>query len=93
MDEAFTRAAFALEKDGISPPVVTSFGIHLIRVTEVKAGSKKWSDVVGGELEKARSQKIFHQLARKESAGSKVDFTGKSPYLKPGTLELVLPKS
>jgi parvulin-like peptidyl-prolyl isomerase len=92
MDEAFARSAFALEKDGISLPVVTSFGIHLIRVTDVKAGTKKWSDV-RGELEKALSQKIFHQLARKESAAAKVEFTGQSPYLKPGTMELVLPKS
>ena len=45
MVEPFSRAAFALDKDQISQPVATVFGIHLIRVTDIKPGDKKWTDV------------------------------------------------
>jgi peptidyl-prolyl cis-trans isomerase C len=91
MDEAFTRAAFALKKDEISPPVVTNFGVHLIRVTDIKPGTKKWTDV-RDELQKAFSQKLFRQIATQEGATAKVEFTGNSAYFKPGTTELVVPK-
>jgi len=45
MPESFSRPAFALEKDAVSDPVVTDFGVHLIQCTAVKPGEKTWQDV------------------------------------------------
>lgn len=39
VDEAFTRAAFALKVGGVSEPTDTEFGVHLIRVSDRKAGT------------------------------------------------------
>ena len=40
MDESFSRAAFALEVGQVSPPVKTSFGVHLIRCDQTKPGER-----------------------------------------------------
>ena len=43
MEEAFSRAAFALEVGQVSQPVVTRFGVHLIRCDAVKPGTRNRS--------------------------------------------------
>lgn len=40
----FSKAAFTLAEQGISPPVQTSFGIHLIKCLEIKPGKIGWRD-------------------------------------------------
>ena len=72
MPEPFSQAAFALEKDGISPPVVTPFGVHLITCQEIKPGQKTWSDV-RGELEQAVTQYLFQWMADRQRPKSKVE--------------------
>jgi parvulin-like peptidyl-prolyl isomerase len=91
MVEPFSRAAFALDKDQISPPIATVFGIHLIRVTDIKPGEKKWTDVRDA-LKAAVTENLFEQLIAHERGAAAVQYTGKSPYFKPGTTELVTPK-
>ena len=91
MDEAFARAAFALKKDEISPPVATVFGIHLIKVLDVKPGTKQWTDVRDA-LRSAFAEQLFRRLIALSAGTFKVEFTGRSPYFKPGTTELVVPK-
>jgi parvulin-like peptidyl-prolyl isomerase len=90
MAEPFSRAAFALKKGELSEPVVTHFGVHLIRVSEVREGNKRWQDVREA-LRAAASQALFEQLASAERAKAKIEFGGTLPHFKPGTKELVLP--
>jgi peptidyl-prolyl cis-trans isomerase C len=90
MDEAFSRAAFALEAGQISPPVKSPFGVHLIRCDTIKPGTKSLGDA-RAELEEALARELFEKLARIELRHTPVRFTGKAPYFKPGTEELVLP--
>ncbi len=44
MPDFFTRAAFALEVGGISEPIVSPYGVHLIQCLEIKPGEKTWLD-------------------------------------------------
>jgi parvulin-like peptidyl-prolyl isomerase len=89
MVEAFAQAAFALEVGDVSEPVITRFGVHLIRVNEIKPGTKELSQV-RSLVEEALERELLGRLARHEEQHTPVHFTGKAPYFKPGTRELVL---
>ena len=90
MVESFSQAAFALEVGQVSRPVTTRFGVHLIRCEQVKPGNKKWSEV-REQLQKALARELLDRLARNQQRHTPVKFTGRAPYFKPGTRELVLP--
>jgi hypothetical protein len=45
MDEAFSAAAFGLDRGAISEPVVTSAGVHLIQITDRRPGRRTLRDV------------------------------------------------
>jgi parvulin-like peptidyl-prolyl isomerase len=90
MVEPFSRAAFALEVGEISQPVTTPFGVHLIRCDQIKSGTKQLDDV-RKEVADALARELLEKLARYERQYTPVEFTGKSPYFKPGTQELVVP--
>lgn len=90
MDEAFSKAAFDLQVGEISPPVRTRFGIHLIRVTKVQPGDKKWSDV-REQLLQPVAQQLFLKLSQEEREKTPVRYTGALPYIRPGTQQVVLP--
>jgi len=92
MVEDFSKAAFALDKGQISEPVMTPFGIHLIKVTDIKPGTKRWTEVVD-QIRLRAAVDLFEKLAEKEAANAKVEYTGKSPYYKPGTSEIVMPEN
>jgi len=90
MVESFSQAAFALEVGQVSEPVVTQFGVHLIRCDEIKPGTKQLADV-RKELEDALARDLLEKLARFEERHTPVEFTGTWPHFKPGTRELVVP--
>ncbi|MFO0868298.1 MAG: peptidylprolyl isomerase [Pirellulales bacterium] len=92
MPESFSRAAFALEPDQISPPVASVFGVHLIRCLEIKAGQGTWQQA-RGELETAVTQYLFRWLADKERPAAKIEFSGWCPHFRPGTDQLVPARS
>lgn len=50
MEKAFSDAAFAMKKDEISEPVETSFGFHIIKITDVKEGGQQPYDSVKQKL-------------------------------------------
>lgn len=47
---SIANAAFGLPKDKVSDPVISPFGFHLIRVTEIQAGSTRSFDEAKAEL-------------------------------------------
>ena len=90
MAEEFAKTAFALDKGQLSQPLNTVFGTHLIRVTDVTPGSRQWTEVIP-QIKTIASAEMFAEMANEERQKAKIDFTGKSPYLKPDTQELVVP--
>lgn len=90
MTEEFTKAAFALEKGEISDPLTTVFGTHLITVTDIKPGTRQWTEVIP-QITSLASVDLFNHLATKERETAKVEVTGKTPYINPKTNQVVVP--
>jgi len=90
MVEAFSRAAFDLEPDEVSQPVLTQFGIHLIQVTEVKSGGQTWQQA-RAELRAEAAKELFQQLAESQREKTTVVYTGNCPYIEQESGRLVLP--
>ena len=87
MDEAFSRAAFALDAGQISPPVRSPFGVHLIRCDEVLTGSKPMSEATD-VIDAALALELLAKLAGIERQKTPVKYTPAWPHFKPGTTEL-----
>jgi len=90
MVESFSRAAFSLGPGQISRPVATPFGVHLIRVDEIKPGKRQLADVAE-QVEDSLARELMRKLAEHERVHTPVRFTGRGPYFKPGSGELVAP--
>ena len=78
MPEDYSRAAFALDIGAISPPLVTSYGVHLLTATEIKPGTKTWQDV-RSELKEAVTLYLFQWITNKERPAAKVVVTENWP--------------
>lgn len=91
MLEPFAQAAFALDKGEISQPVVTTFGVHLIQVTEIEPGKKSFAEV-RDQLQPRVAQQVAQELADSLWDKVPVHYTGAMPYFLPGTRRLVLPE-
>jgi len=68
MEQNFANAAFAQAKGEVSEPVKTSFGYHLIKVTEIEAASTKSFAEVRAELAKtlqrSAAENKFYELGQ-----------------------------
>ena len=87
MDESFSRAAFELKAGEISPPVLSPFGVHLIRCEEVLPGTKKVADL-GGPIDEALAKELLEKVSQLERQQTTVEYTSAWPHFKPGTREL-----
>lgn len=69
MEPSFEQAALALSQGAVSEPVKTSFGYHLIKVTELVPMSTKTFDEVKDELAKSyrrnAAENKFYELGHK----------------------------
>jgi len=87
MHEAFSRATFVLESQEVSPPVITPFGVHLIRCTEIKPGQRTWQDAREA-LATAVTRYLFDWAAEKERTKAEIKFTGASAHFVTGSEKL-----
>lgn len=64
MDKAFEDAVFKLEKNKVSAPVRSSFGWHLIKLTEVKTAKRKTFEEARADLERgyrrSQAEKLYY---------------------------------
>lgn len=69
MEKPFEEAAMALKAGEVSEPVKTSFGYHLIKVTELVPGETKPFEAIRGEVAKAyqksKAENLFYEAGEK----------------------------
>ncbi len=69
MDPAFEKATFALEPGQISEPVRSSFGFHLIKLEDIRAGGVKPFAEAKPEVErayrKAEGERLYFEMAER----------------------------
>ena len=87
MNPEFSTAAFALKQGELSAPVASAFGVHLIKVTDIKPGTKTFGEARDA-VQSAFAELLLKQVMAKERAGAKVEYTPGFPHFKPGTTEL-----
>ena len=82
MVEAFAKASFVLQLGELSNPVVTPFGVHIIRLDVVQPGTKAFKDVVD-EVRRIAGTERFHELARSERDRVEVRYAGAAASIDP----------
>jgi parvulin-like peptidyl-prolyl isomerase len=90
MVESFSAAAFDLDKDELSQPVLSPFGIHLILCTEVNPGQKT-ADDVRDQISQILAQRLFFQIVAETRQNAKIEFANVLPHFDPETGGIVLP--
>lgn len=88
MSEEFSAAAFRLKQGGISLPIRSSFGFHLITCHAIKPGEKQWQQV-REVLREAITNYLFQWTAQQQRKRVGVEFTGAWPYFHPESGGLV----
>lgn len=100
MEQAFTDAAFALEKGGISQPVQTSFGMHIIKVNSIEGEQRDVSHILlnidtsklrtrSFEEARAEIEKEFRSNASDRRFSEQFQLLTNISYEQPNTLEPV----
>ncbi len=69
MEKSFEKAAFGLNQNEVSEPVKTSFGYHLIKVTELEASKTKSfeqaKEQLTGDYQRNSAENTFYELGEK----------------------------
>jgi parvulin-like peptidyl-prolyl isomerase len=90
MVEEFSTAAFKLAKGEVSPPIATSFGIHLITVLDERPGILSWTSV-RERLMPAAQNDLFRRTAAELRKTARVEYTNLVPHFDPATGKIVVP--
>lgn len=91
MPKPLVDAAFATSLNGVSEPVRTVFGMHLVKVLEIEQGQLPWNEV-GEPLKRMLARQLFDWVLEQHRDQVEIEFTGKAPYFD-SEGELVIPNS
>src|SRR5262249_9266805 len=86
----FSQAAFALPQGEISQPVQTFFGVHLIKVTDIKPGKRTLKDAHDAVMV-GFSEQLMKAALQAQRQKTPPEFSAEFPHFKPGTTELATP--
>ncbi len=84
MDESFEEVAFSLQKGEVSEPVRSSFGYHLIKLTDIKGGETKPLEAVKKQLKEEIILQKAHDLFLDQA-----ELLANLTYENPDSLEVV----
>ena len=79
LDEEFARQAFALAKGEISKPFATPFGVHLVRVTDLKPGDAR-PDALRPQLEKLVIQDAIREIVARGRQTTPITYAPGVPH-------------
>lgn len=82
--DAFTKPAFMLAKGELSKPVVTPFGVHLVKITEIEPG-RVGIDTMRPRVEKMVAATIVRDLLAKARAETEVTYVPGVSHFDPAT--------
>jgi parvulin-like peptidyl-prolyl isomerase len=92
MLEPFSQAAFSIKQGDVSEPVITGFGVHLIKVTDIRPGKKTWQEV-RDQLQPALANFLRASLTKQLLDKSTVQYAAGVPHFKKGTTQLEVSES
>jgi len=82
--EEFAKQAFALAKGDISQPFVTSFGVHLLQVTDVQPGDRTLLSL-RQQIEQVMAQQIVRDALAEARRDAPVEIMPGVPHFDPAT--------
>jgi peptidyl-prolyl cis-trans isomerase C len=84
MVDAFTKPVFAIAKGDVSKPLVTPFGVHLVKVTGVEPGAIGL-DAVRPKIEQLLGTKLIRDLVAKARAATMITYVPGTSHFDPAT--------
>jgi parvulin-like peptidyl-prolyl isomerase len=80
VEEPFAAAAFALKKDEVSAVVQTSYGLHLIRVTDRKSGPPSDFSKIVDQVRELAGENMMLDILSKERLAARIEIKlGEAP--------------
>lgn len=73
VDEDFARAAFALKAGEVSQPIVTEFGVNLIKVNERRAGSGSTFAKAKNDVQEMFMEELFQAALAQQRKAAKIE--------------------